>query len=434
FYIYTDHQGSILQLNNEAGAIVEQRVYDPWGRERTLGNWSNYLTDAGYRRTDRGYIGQEHLPQFGLINLNARLYDPVLGRFLSADPFVQAPGLSQNFNRYSYCMNNPLKFTDPSGEFWFVPIIIGAFINTAIQAHSGNLNNTGDYLKAIVVGGLAGAAGYGAGLVVSEAVGTIGILGGGLTGAAGGFAGGFVGGAGNAWANGSNFGQGLNAGLIGGGWGALTGGVIGAVSGGITAYNHGGNILTGGNSIFESVSTTPTDPTKPIVVGDGMEYSNEYAQDFSDAHLKPYSKGVTNLYADGTIPDGYEKVGDYVKNIETKEYVEGTTKYLGIGKGSNVYLYKSGFTSPAKLYVTMGHEYIHAGLNTTFLQGYKNTQEAYAYKWNYQQISAWSYVNTFYKSLADKYASYLLLETPDNISKLIPKLLLNEPVWYLLKK
>ncbi|MCL2598088.1 MAG: hypothetical protein FWD66_10670, partial [Paludibacter sp.] len=40
FYIYTDHQGSILQLNNEAGAIVEQRVYDPWGRERTLGNWS----------------------------------------------------------------------------------------------------------------------------------------------------------------------------------------------------------------------------------------------------------------------------------------------------------------------------------------------------------------------------------------------------------
>jgi hypothetical protein len=45
------------------------------------------------------------------------MYDPVLGRFLSPDPFVQAPDFSQNFNRYSYCLNNPLKYTDPSGGF-----------------------------------------------------------------------------------------------------------------------------------------------------------------------------------------------------------------------------------------------------------------------------------------------------------------------------
>jgi RHS repeat-associated protein len=55
---------------------------------------------------------------FGLINMNARLYDPVLGRFLSPDPYVQAPDFSQNFNRYSYSLNNPLKYTDPSGEFF----------------------------------------------------------------------------------------------------------------------------------------------------------------------------------------------------------------------------------------------------------------------------------------------------------------------------
>ena len=55
---------------------------------------------------------------FGLINMNGRLYDPYLQRFLSPDPFIQAPGNAQNFNRYSYCLNNPLMYTDPSGYNW----------------------------------------------------------------------------------------------------------------------------------------------------------------------------------------------------------------------------------------------------------------------------------------------------------------------------
>jgi RHS repeat-associated protein len=59
------------------------------------------------------------LPEFGLINMNARIYDPLLGRFLSPDPFVQAPDFSQSFNRYSYCLNNPFKYTDPSGNKWW---------------------------------------------------------------------------------------------------------------------------------------------------------------------------------------------------------------------------------------------------------------------------------------------------------------------------
>jgi len=47
--------------------------------------------------------------------MNGRVYDPWLGRFLSPDPFVQSPGNSQSYNRYSYCLNNPLKYIDPSG-------------------------------------------------------------------------------------------------------------------------------------------------------------------------------------------------------------------------------------------------------------------------------------------------------------------------------
>lgn len=66
------------------------------------------------------------LSEFDIINMKGRLYDPVLGRFFSPDNYVQMPDNSQNFNRYSYCLNNPLKYTDPSGDFW--NLIIGAAI------------------------------------------------------------------------------------------------------------------------------------------------------------------------------------------------------------------------------------------------------------------------------------------------------------------
>ena len=80
----------------------------------------------------RGFTGHEHLPLFGLINMNARLYDPALGRFLSPDPYVQMPDFTQNFNRYSYALNNPLVYVDESGEFiWTIATGILDFISTA---------------------------------------------------------------------------------------------------------------------------------------------------------------------------------------------------------------------------------------------------------------------------------------------------------------
>ncbi|MDQ6994296.1 MAG: RHS repeat-associated core domain-containing protein, partial [Mariprofundaceae bacterium] len=58
----------------------------------------------------------------GLINMNARLYDPVLGRFLSADTIVPSAGNMQDFNRYAYVLNNPLAYTDPSGHSWWTNV------------------------------------------------------------------------------------------------------------------------------------------------------------------------------------------------------------------------------------------------------------------------------------------------------------------------
>jgi RHS repeat-associated protein len=66
----------------------------------------------------RGFTGHEHLPEFNLINMNGRVYDPILGRFLSPDNYIQLPDYTQSLNRYSYALNNPLIFTDPTGEKW----------------------------------------------------------------------------------------------------------------------------------------------------------------------------------------------------------------------------------------------------------------------------------------------------------------------------
>ena len=60
--------------------------------------------------------GHEHLYAFGLINMNGRMYDPLLSSFLSPDNYMQDPTTQQGFNRYAYCMYNLLKYVDPSGE------------------------------------------------------------------------------------------------------------------------------------------------------------------------------------------------------------------------------------------------------------------------------------------------------------------------------
>ncbi len=111
YYAHTDHLGSIISLTDDNGNSVFKATYDAWGKQTVTTN------TVGFHR---GYTGHEHLSEFSLINMNGRMYDPVVGRFLSPDPYVQAPDFSQNFNRYSYCLNNPLIYTDPSGELFLL--------------------------------------------------------------------------------------------------------------------------------------------------------------------------------------------------------------------------------------------------------------------------------------------------------------------------
>ena len=116
-YIHTDHLGSIDTITKEDGTVEESLSYDAFGKRRTATNWSVLGSLLAVMNTNRGFTGHEHLDDVGLIHMNGRVYDPTLGRFLSADPFVQLPKSTQGFNRYTYVNNNPLSYTDPSGFF-----------------------------------------------------------------------------------------------------------------------------------------------------------------------------------------------------------------------------------------------------------------------------------------------------------------------------
>jgi RHS repeat-associated protein len=107
-YFHKDLQGSIMAVTDDTAAVVAQYSYGPWGARVPL------IADTLNNR--RGYTGHEHLDD-GLIHMNGRIYDPVISRFLQADPYIQAPDNGQSYNRYSYVMNNPLGYTDPSGYF-----------------------------------------------------------------------------------------------------------------------------------------------------------------------------------------------------------------------------------------------------------------------------------------------------------------------------
>ena len=119
-YILKDNLGSWATITNGNGAVEQSLSYDAWGYLRNPNTWTGDFT--GTPMFDRGYTGHEHLYAFGLINMNGRMYDPVISAFLSVDQYVSNPESAQGFNRYAYCMNNPLRYIDPSGWTMVNPV------------------------------------------------------------------------------------------------------------------------------------------------------------------------------------------------------------------------------------------------------------------------------------------------------------------------
>lgn len=267
YYIGRDYLGSITDIITEAGTKYASYNFDAWGRQR---NSSSHVYIPSGQEVElflgRGYSGHEHLKEFGLVNMNARLYDPALGRFLAPDPFVQMPDLSQNFNRYSYAMNNPLRYVDEDGEF--IHIIIGAVIggtaNLIYKAVSGQLHSFKDGFAAFGIGAAAGGLGAATGgLAFAAAGGAAGGIGGFLAGAAAGSASTAVmmpvQSAGNSLYFGDQFMSLKDYGL-----GILGGALTGGIGNGTVAALKGNNFWTGkdvkfGRTIF-SFKNTATRP------------------------------------------------------------------------------------------------------------------------------------------------------------------------------
>ena len=401
YYVHTDYQGSLTALSLPNGTVKERYAYDPWGNRRNPSNW----TQADARTAfifNRGYTLHDHLPEFSLINMNGRVYDPLTAQFLSVDPYVQAPSDWLNFNRYAYCLNNPLKYTDPSGELFYFFII--PYIN-----FSSNGGLEFGLTAGVGIGGFSGyvSLGYGKGSGLTATLGAS-YMGGNayvgynsnsgfIAGTGYGFGGMNMGDVGIN-SNGSNFGINYSS---RGGFSANIGGI---------QYNKSGwsgNASIGMsyslNSGLYGTSDVDADESEQYDSYDPIPYDRDAAYEFMKANeLTDINSEWNNLYADGTLPNGdYKNENGKILDKDGNEIL-GCTKakgkqYIFWGKqSSDIYLYQNAFQNPAKLALTIGHELVHVHLNYL---GYRDNKrhEATAYKWNEDQASAW---NMF--SLSDK--------------------------------
>ncbi len=176
-FFHQDHLGSTRVVTNDVGDPIKNFYYLPSGE-----TWSDTIDNEITHK----YTSQELDPETGLYNYNARLYNPVLGRFISADSIVPDPVNSQAFNRYSYVLNNPMIYTDPSGHRHWRDVLkkpAVAFVvqNFSILAGSYLLSRSEsgrNILAGEIIVGTAAATAYCGGC----GVGTMGFLEGALTG------------------------------------------------------------------------------------------------------------------------------------------------------------------------------------------------------------------------------------------------------------
>lgn len=246
-YLHKDHIGSTTLITDSLANVVAELSYDAWGKRRKL-DWS-YNTDSSLSILyQRGFTGHEHYDYFDIIDMNGRIYDPVLGRFLSPDPVITDGINLQSYNRYSYVINNPLTLTDPSGFSWLGDIIgdvgsaIGSAIswagNAVVDAHVFAANKAWEYRKEIAIAIIIAVCPAGGSLLLSMAY-----------GAAAGFATGFAG----TLIDGGSFSDALKAGAVGAVVGAVSGGIGYGFSATFTSMGADGLTKIGGNILSSGV-------------------------------------------------------------------------------------------------------------------------------------------------------------------------------------
>ncbi|MFH7017612.1 RHS repeat-associated core domain-containing protein [Flavobacterium sp. FlaQc-47] len=374
-YLHRDYQGTILAVTDNAGGIVEKRLFDAWGAVLQVQNGAGTVL-AILTVLDRGYTGHEHLQSVEIINMNGRLYDPKLHRFLQPDNFIQDPANTQNYNRYGYVLNNPLKYTDPSGEEAITlgaVVIIGAIIAATTYTLTALLADVpfsvGGLLKATFIGAASSAVTFGIGSASSAlftnfysqaafSAAAHGTFQGSMTAISGGkFWSGFAAGAlssiaASAWSGGSSMdGLGENAHAIPGtgmqGIGTGTGGLgmiaFGTVSGGAGAVLTGGNfwqgavtglVVSGLNHYMHRLQGDDE------ITKDAKEIAKKYGHDwrkvkeFLEKHpFKPTHKGIElegtgeEVYSSKKIDDD-PTVSQYIQDSGESKIMDHLKEYF----------------------------------------------------------------------------------------------------------
>ncbi|MDQ8747748.1 RHS repeat-associated core domain-containing protein [Elizabethkingia miricola] len=353
-FLHKDYLGSILAVSDKDGYKVQEAYFDAWGNRQTGGD-INYL--------DRGYTGHEHFEDIGIIHMNGRLYDPLLRRFLNADENIQDPNNTQNYNKYGYVLNNPLMYNDPSGEFFFLPfligiglgqffagvlsaIIVGAAIGAAMYAVQAAISGNwswGAFGMSILVGAITTVATAGLGNVFSTsgfwaAVGNGAIAGG-------------LGGGISSIINGTNFLQGLIT-------GAVVGGIVAGISYTVNYYARGYNKTQ--YTRADDVIYNDSGNSRPV------EYSDSGVSEFRKKFFKPEEirkYRIGKEYAGGKLFKINPKTGLFVDAIDGTEFYAAANQNFLTGK-TDIFYSKNLFSSDVNLLKTMAHETVHAFVNT----------------------------------------------------------------------
>lgn len=157
-----------------SGLVIYEPYFDAWGKRRNADSWeyNSFVADPDFSWV-RGFTGHEHHDEFGIINMNNRMYDPVIARMMGTDNYVQSPYFTQSYNRYSYVWNNPMSYTDPSGDVVHVTVtigigaVVGTYLGGSVANNSFNPaewsfereNGLGKTVIGMATGGLLGVAG-----------------------------------------------------------------------------------------------------------------------------------------------------------------------------------------------------------------------------------------------------------------------------------
>ncbi len=344
-YVLKDHLGSWTTITDAEGTVEREQSFDAWGNPRDPETWS-----GDYNITlmfNRGFTGHEHLMFGRLINMNGRMYDPVMSSFLSPDNYVQAPDFSQSFNRYAYCLNNPLKYTDPSGE---IPVLAVVAIGAAVNVIMNGINNVrhGENFfhgagPAAVTGGVQGLFTYGIG-ESANAIGT----------------------AINQTCIHFQLSEGLTkTAMIAGG--ALSGGISAKMAGGdfidgfcngliCAGLNHALHYAAEGIVFVKGCMALGISCTGPIP----EEMQNDLF--LRQAQEAWYPDAPMDKLLEFTVENVPQTMLENMDAIEAPAqtnglYYESSGKFTGMSK---MYFNKNlCFNDPFKLYQTMGHEFVH---------------------------------------------------------------------------